>query len=61
MGKKKLSGMAAVGTKIIRNTVTLRDVRTFELEWGVINPWTKTRPVTGHATTSGEVNGKNYS
>jgi hypothetical protein len=58
--KKRLFGMAGVDMKIIRNTVILRDVRTFELEWGVIRLWTKTRPVTGHATTFGEVNGKNY-
>lgn len=57
MEKKRLFGMVAVDTKIIRNTVILRDVRTFELEWGVIEQWTKTRLVTGHVMTSGEVNG----
>jgi hypothetical protein len=60
MEKKRLCGMVAVGMKIIRNTGILRGVRTFELEWGVIKQWTKTRPVTGHVMTSGEVNGKNY-
>jgi hypothetical protein len=57
MEKKRLFDMVDVDTKIIRNMVILRDVRTFELEWGVIKLWTKTRPATGHATTSGEVNG----
>jgi hypothetical protein len=57
MEKKRLSGMAAAVTKIIRNIMILRGVRTLELEWGVIRLWTKTRPVTGHATTFGEVNG----
>jgi len=60
MEKKKLFGMVVVDMKIIRNTVILRDVRTFELEWDVIKQWTKTRPVTGRVMTSGEVNGKNY-
>jgi hypothetical protein len=57
MEKKRLFDMVDVDTKIIRNMVILRDVRTFELEWGVIKQWTRTRLVTGHATTSGEVNG----
>jgi hypothetical protein len=57
MEKKRLFDMVDADMKIIRNMVILRDVRTFELEWGVIKQWTRTRLVTGHATTFGEVNG----
>jgi len=57
MEKKRLSGMVAVDMKIIRNIMTPRDVRTSELEWDAIRQWTKTRPVTGLATTFGKLNG----
>jgi glyoxylate utilization-related uncharacterized protein len=57
MEKKKLSGMVAVVTKTIRSITIPRVVRTSELEWDAIRQWTKTRPVTGLATTFGKLNG----
>jgi hypothetical protein len=60
MEKKKLYGMGVVDTKTIHNTMIPLAVRTSELEWDAIKLWTKTRLDTGHAMTSGEVNGKNY-